>query len=418
MVRDADGLAVLVDYGIGDYKGAPGVTQSLLPPGTMEYRPPEAWRFLKQHMGQPSSARYVSVPSDDMWALGTVLYRLLTARLPFDAGTDAEYVEGVMGKSPVPPHLVNRFVPEQLGTLCMRLLEKEPAARPSASEVCAALEEFLSGAEGESWSTPLFEADGPNAATTENEGKVAGFARWARRPLRHMRRGNVLGPELLDEGGPAAVPPQAPLAPSAVGPVEAQMPRLALAAGGEVAHAAESQLAALVAPVAEVGRRSFLARLRMGRVLGAGLLAAALAAGALLSQKAPLLSGSEAPTAPGQEVAAYAKKPQAAPAAAPTGPEATPAAVAPSAMISEVTATVTTPKSDTPSSSPVPAKRATKGVGPAMATTALCMTLACSGAQVRPPPEPEPCPEGSAKGMKVLGMDIGDKEAASFVRGE
>ncbi|WP_141594703.1 serine/threonine-protein kinase, partial [Myxococcus sp. AB056] len=100
MVRDADGLAVLVDYGIGDYRGAPGVTQSMLPPGTMEYRPPEAWLFWKQHMDQQSGARYVSVPSDDMWALGTVLYRLLTARLPFDAGTDAEYVQSVIGKSP------------------------------------------------------------------------------------------------------------------------------------------------------------------------------------------------------------------------------------------------------------------------------------------------------------------------------
>ncbi|NVJ14285.1 protein kinase domain-containing protein [Myxococcus sp. AM010] len=419
MVRDADGLAVLVDYGIGDYKGAPGVTQFMLPPGTMEYRPPEAWLFMRKHLGQQSGARYVSVPSDDMWALGTVLYRLLTARLPFDAGTDAEYVEGVMGKSPVPPHLVNRFVPERLSQLCMRLLEKEPAARPSASAVCAALEELLPGAEGEAWDTPLFDTYGPNSATTENEGKVEGFARWAKRPLRQMRRGKAPGPELPGEGPPAALQPQAPLVPAAIRPVEAQGSGLALDAGVGAEAAMEADAAQQGAPVAlvvDVERRSFLARLRMGRVLGTGLLAMALASGAYFS----LRTASPQPQAdPSQEVAAYAKKPQAGQAAAPTGPEATPAAVASPATLPEVTATVTTTKSDTPSSPPVPAKKATRSVSSALATTALCGALACSGPQVRPAPEPEPCPAGAVEGMRKLGMKIGGREeAASFVRGE
>ncbi|GEL75473.1 hypothetical protein MVI01_72570 [Myxococcus virescens] len=411
MVRDADGLAVLVDYGIGDYKGAPGVTQSLLPPGTMEYRPPEAWAFMRKHLGQQSGARYVSVPSDDMWALGTVLYRLLTARLPFDAGTDAEYVEGVMGKSPVPPHLVNRFVPEQLSQLCMRLLEKEPAARPTASAVCAALEELLPGAEGEAWDTPLFDTYGPNSATTENEGKVNGFARWAKRPLRQMRRGKAPGAELPGAGPPAEPLPQASPVAAATRPVEAHLPGLVFDAEME----ADTAQAALVAPVVEVRRRSLFARIRKGRLLGAGLLAMALASGAYFSQRT-------APPKPqadhGQEVAAYAKKPQAAPAAAPIGPEATPAAVAPPATLPEVTATVTTPQNDTASSPPAPAKKATRSVRTALATTALCGALACSGPQVRPAPDPEPCPAGATKGMKKLGMDIGDKEGAGFVRGD
>ncbi|WP_434345648.1 serine/threonine protein kinase [Myxococcus virescens] len=421
MVRDADGLAVLVDYGIGDYAGAPsGVTQSLLPPGTMEYRPPEAWLFLRKYLGH-RGFRYVSVPSDDVWALGTVLYRLLTARLPFDAGTDESYVEGVIGKSPVPPHHVNRFVPERLAMLCMRLLEKDPAARPDASAVCAALEELLSGAEGEAWDTPLFDAYGPNSATTEHEGKVDALARWAKRPLRQMRRGKAPGPELPEvpgEGRPAALPPEAPLVPAATRPVGAQLPGLALEAGVGVEAAMEADATPLATPVApffEVGRRSFLSRLRLGRVLGAGLLAMALASGVYFSQR----TASPKPQAgPGQEVAAYAKKPQAAPAAAPIGPEATPAAVAPPATLPEVTATVTTTKSDSPTSPPVPAKKATRSVSSALAATALCGALACSGPQVRPAPDPEPCPAGATKGMKMLGMEIGDKEGASFIRGQ
>ncbi|TQF10743.1 serine/threonine protein kinase [Myxococcus llanfairpwllgwyngyllgogerychwyrndrobwllllantysiliogogogochensis] len=406
MVRGADGPAVLVDYGIGDYKGAPGVTQSLLPPGTMEYRPPEAWLFLQKHLGH-RGFRYVSAPSDDVWALGNVLYRLLTARLPFDVGSEEDYIRSVIGTSPVPPHHVNRFVPEPLAILCMRLLEKDPAARPDASAVCTALEQLLSQAEGEAWDTPLFDAYGPNSATTE--GEVDKLARWAKRPLRQMRRGKAPGPELPGAGPPADLLPQAsPVA--AARPVDAQLPGLVLEEG----MAAESAQAAPVAPVVEVGRRSFLARLRLGRVLGAGLLAMALASGAYFSQR----TASPQPQAvPGQEVAPYTKKPQAAPAAAPTGPEATPAAVAPPAMLPEVTATVTTKKSDTPTSPP-PAKKATRSVGPALATTALCGLLACSGPQVRPAPDPELCPAGATKGMKMLGMGLGDEEGASFVKGE
>ncbi|TQF08710.1 serine/threonine protein kinase, partial [Myxococcus llanfairpwllgwyngyllgogerychwyrndrobwllllantysiliogogogochensis] len=169
------------------------------------------------------------------------------------------------------------------------------------------------------------------------------------------------------------------------------------------------------APTDEVGRRSFLARLRKGRVLGVGLLAMALASGAYFSQR----TASPKPQAdPGQEVAPYTKKPQAAPAAAPTGPEATPAAVAPPATLPEVTATVTTTKSDSPTSPPVPAKKATRSVSNALATTALCGALACSGPQVRPAPDPEPCPAGATKGMEMLGIEIGDEEVASFVRGQ
>ncbi|ATB46011.1 serine/threonine protein kinase [Corallococcus macrosporus] len=420
MVRDADGLAVLVDYGIGDYAGAPsGITQSMLPPGTMEYRPPEAWLFLQKYLGQKTSARYVSAPSDDMWALGTVLYRLLTARLPFDAGTEEDYIRSVISKSPVPPHHVNRFVPERLGMLCMRLLEKDPAARPDASAVCAALEQLLSGAEGEAWDTPLFEAYGPNSATTEGEGNA--LKRWAKRPLRQMRRGKPPGPELPEvpgEGRPAALPPEAPPVPAATRPVEAQLPGLALDAGvgAEAAMEADGALeAALVAPGVEAGRPSVLSRLRLGRVLGAGLLAMTLASGAYFS----LRTDSPQPQAvTGQEVAPYIEKPQAAPAAAPTGPEATPAAVAPPATLPEVTATVTTTKSDSPTSPPVPAKKATRSVSSALATAALCTTFACSGPQVRPAPDPEPCPAGSVEGMRKLGMKSGDYEAASFVRGD
>ncbi|MBU8900863.1 protein kinase [Corallococcus sp. M34] len=415
MVRAADGLAVLVDYGIGAYKGAPGVTQSLLPPGTMEYRPPEAWLFIRQHLGQ-SSARYESVPSDDVWALGIVLYRLLTARWPFDEGTDASYVEGVIRKSPVPPHLANRFVPAGLGLLCMRLLEKEPAARPDANAVCVALEGLLAQAEGEAWTTPLCDTYGPQSATTE--GGDDKWLKWMKVPLRKLRRGVPPGP------GPAALPQRPAEAPPENAPV-ALAPALPPGAGAALSkessrpdpmrEAADLSRAMTESFVPEVGRRTSYSRLRKGRVLGAGLLCVAFASGAFLLRPAAPLHGASAHS---QEVARNAKNPEAARAAAPTGPEATPAAVAPDAANPKVTATVTTPKSDTPPVPPVSTKRAAKSAGATLAATALCGALACTGAQVRPPPEPEQCPPGAEEGMRKLGMKIGREEGGSFVQGE
>ncbi|RJS13618.1 serine/threonine protein kinase [Corallococcus sp. H22C18031201] len=421
MVRAADGLAVLVDYGIGAYKGAPGVTQSLLPPGTMEYRPPEAWLFIRQHLGQ-SSARYESVPSDDVWALGIVLYRLLTARWPFDEGTDASYVEGVIRKSPVPPHLANRFVLEGLSRLCMRLLEKEPAARPDANAVCEALEALLADAEGDAWTTPLCDTYGPHSATTEGGDK---WLKWMKVPLRKLRRGVPPGPAPAEPPqGPAEGPPEnAPVALApALPPGAVALPLDSGVAPAEESprpvptrEAADLSRATTESFVPEVGRRTFFSRLRKGRVLGAGLLCVAVASGAFLLRPAVPQQGAAAHS---QEVAPYAKKPQAARAAAPTGPEATPAAVAPGAANPKVTATVTTPKSDTPPTPAMPTKRAAKSTSAVVAATALCGALACTGAQVRPPPEPEPCPAGAEEGMNRLGMKIGRAVGGSFVQGD
>ncbi|WP_141620297.1 protein kinase [Myxococcus sp. AB036A] len=410
MVQDADGLAVLVDYGVGDYEGAPGVTLSILPPGTPEFLPPEAWLYLEKNSGV-RGARYVPGPADDVWALGVLLYRLLTAKVPFEAADTQAFINAVITASPAPPHVANDRVPEQLSQVCMRLLEKEPSVRPGARAVCEALEEVLAkAAEEASWDVPLCDAYGPDTATTE--GVRDKKARWVNAPLRRPRRGKRAVPARVEVvPQPNAAPLEAVRVPAAsaflpveeksVGPV--LLPELPAARQEEEA------------PVVDGVPRPASFRIRRGRVVGVCLLAMALAYGAYFSQRT---ASPQPQVVPGQEVATYAKKPQAVPAAAPIGPEATPAAVAPPATLPEVTATVTTPQNDTASSPPAPAKKAARSVRSAVAATALCGALACSGPQVRPAPDPEPCPPGATKGMKKLGMGLGDTEFASFVRGE
>ncbi|NOK17431.1 serine/threonine protein kinase [Corallococcus carmarthensis] len=190
MVRASDGLAKLVDFGIGDYTGARGLTKDILPPGTPEYRAPEAWRYFRQHARVPG-ARYVASAPDDLWALGVVLYWLLTGRKPFDGGGDAEFIEAVLTRTPSPPCEVNERVPQALSDVCMGLLEKTPEVRtPNALAVMAALEEVLRGADA-AWDVPLCAASGEDTATTE--GEQDRVEKWRNQPM-HQPRQDVRAP--------------------------------------------------------------------------------------------------------------------------------------------------------------------------------------------------------------------------------
>jgi eukaryotic-like serine/threonine-protein kinase len=50
-------------------------------------------------------------------------------------------------------------------------------------------------------------------------------------------------------------------------------------------------------------------------------------------------------------------------------------------------------------------------------TGAACLTMACTGPQVRPEPPAEPCPSGAVEAMAELGIGIGDDNAAVFLSG-
>ncbi|WP_338869317.1 serine/threonine-protein kinase [Myxococcus stipitatus] len=395
MVRASDGLAVLVDYGVGDYEGAPGVTLSILPPGTPEYRPPEAWLYLEEHSGV-RGARYIPGPTDDLWALGVVLYHLLTARVPFEAEDDQSFINAVISDTPVSPREENGRVPQALSDVCMRLLEKDTKARyQDAWALCAVLEAALSGAD-ESWDVPLCDAYGPATATTE--GNVDPLAKWMNDPLHRPRRGRRPAPALVDADQAAAVGVEVLVLPRDEGAEDD-------ADLGLQEAALRRNVQERPWPQALHGRR--------WAAIGVGLLGIAVVVALSWSQREAAPRG-EGAGRQSQEVAAYAKKPQAGRAAAPTGPEATPAAVASPATLSEVSATVTMMNTESAPPSQQPSKKGTGSIRKMMTAAAVCTTLACSGPQVRPPPEPEDCPEGATEGMKKLGMSIGDVETATF----
>jgi eukaryotic-like serine/threonine-protein kinase len=85
-------------------------------------------------------------PSMDIYALGVILYQLLTGRPPFQAATVQETLELVRTAEPPPPRQLQPYLPRDLQTICLKCLAKEPGSRySSALELAEDLRRFLAG---------------------------------------------------------------------------------------------------------------------------------------------------------------------------------------------------------------------------------------------------------------------------------
>lgn len=142
-------MVKVLDFGISKLSGGsgasePSVTRTTIVMGSVEYMSPE----------QMLSTRNVDARTD-VWALGVVLFELLTAAPPFSGENTTQICAHVMSQPALKPRSLRPDLPPVLEEIIMRCLEKErdrrfPTVDDLAAALRAALGVILAGAHGAS----------------------------------------------------------------------------------------------------------------------------------------------------------------------------------------------------------------------------------------------------------------------------
>jgi len=136
--------------------------------GTPSYMAPEQAQGLTHQIGPPV----------DIYALGAILYEMLTGRPPFKGPTVVETIRQVVYEDPVPPSRLQSRVARDLETISLKCLAKAPARRyATADDLADDLDRFLAGETIHARPTPFWERG----------------AKWARRrPLTAALTGTLI----------------------------------------------------------------------------------------------------------------------------------------------------------------------------------------------------------------------------------
>jgi serine/threonine protein kinase/Flp pilus assembly protein TadD len=119
---DRDGQAKVMDFGIARSVKAKGITGAGVIVGTPEYMSPE------QVDGKDPDRR------SDIYALGVVLFEMLTGRLPFEGDTPLSVAVKQKSEPPPDPKKINALIPDDLRRVVLKCLEKSKERRYQSAE--------------------------------------------------------------------------------------------------------------------------------------------------------------------------------------------------------------------------------------------------------------------------------------------
>lgn len=133
VLMSADDVPKIVDFGLAKrLDGTTTIGQPGTIMGTFAYMSPEQARG-NQHIDGRS----------DIYSLGAILYELLTHRTVFK-GTAQELLDQIYHREPAAPRTLNRTIPQDLETICLKAISKSPTDRyQSAQELVDDLNRFL-----------------------------------------------------------------------------------------------------------------------------------------------------------------------------------------------------------------------------------------------------------------------------------
>ena len=123
---DADGWAVVTDFGIAKVSESQGLTQTGATIGTPSYMSPEQCAAKRELTG-----------ASDQYSLGIVAYEMLGGQVPFHAETTMGLLFAHVHETPPPIGNLRDDCPPEINAAVMRMLEKEPEARWSDIETAA-----------------------------------------------------------------------------------------------------------------------------------------------------------------------------------------------------------------------------------------------------------------------------------------
>jgi serine/threonine-protein kinase len=387
LIRKEDGRPFVLDFGSVWLPGARTLTQGL-PPVNLSAAPPEMFEHFRS---QGDAARFEGGEMADLYAFGVLLYGALTDGYPFAPELPLEkLVAAITLRIPRAPRWLNPKVPRSLSDIAMRLLAKRPQDRfESAEALQRALWEANKERTSREWKVPLDLPESGPAPMTDEELHERNLEE------EKARRAAQLCEQAADE---------ASVTKDSMG-------------AGDTAADSYMPVSAVAARRTKVIWTWERARRPVAAVLSCALVAGLVAVTAWRMGRPgappsvpPQSSALPAQVEPGGKVASPGESPEARAAAASAEAGPHPATIARRAMPPEDSTSVKTLVNVQPKPSTA-LRTARKWVGAAVTCSAL---TGCPGAQVRPAPRAEACPEGALDTMAKWGIKPGDNHLASF----
>jgi non-specific serine/threonine protein kinase len=123
LIITPQGQVKIMDFGLAKLAGQTRLTRTGTAMGTVAYMSPE------QASGKDVDQR------SDVWALGIVIYEMLTGRLPFEGDYEQAMVYSLLNEDPEPLTKIRPEVPDDLERIVAKALQKTPSERYQSSEV-------------------------------------------------------------------------------------------------------------------------------------------------------------------------------------------------------------------------------------------------------------------------------------------